>query len=67
MTGLFIRITQIEIDGKPKVNISIDNCRADNCTISEQILCDRLEPLIQAIVEQNVKNPVITDKTTWKD
>ena len=66
MTGLFIRITQIEVEGKQKVFISIDNCRGDNSTASEQKLCDKLEPLIQAIVEENVKNPVVSNKTKWE-
>ena len=67
MSGLFIRITQAEIDGKQKVKITIDNCRGDNSTANERTLCDKLEPLIQSIIEENVKNPVITDKTKWED
>lgn len=67
MTQIQIRIEEVEIDGKPKLQCHIDNMRADTSTEKEKAFCDLMEKSITNAVMDSLKNVQVLSQSSWPD
>jgi len=65
MTQIQVRIEEVEIEGKRKLSVHIDNMRADSATEKEKQFCDLTEKTITEIVIATLKNVTILSHSEW--
>ncbi len=65
MTQIQIRIEEVKIEGKPKIQCHIDNMRADTATEKEKQFCDLMEKSITNAVMDSLKNVQVLSKSSW--
>ncbi len=65
MTQIQVRIEEVEVDGRKKLSVHIDNMRADSATEKEKEFCDLTEKKITEMVMATLKNVTVLSHSEW--